>query len=141
MLALTLPSSPRSALTALALAATLLTVGCGANTYSTAEPASNVDLQRRVVRDAALASDVRITAARVSKSAGNAIGQITVQNTSSFERRISVRWSWLAGDGSSVTSSDKAWESYLLVGGEVREIRSTGGPDGADFRVTIRNSQ
>jgi uncharacterized protein YcfL len=123
------------------LTAAIALPGCGANTYSTGEPGSNVDLQRRVIRDAALASDVQITAARLRSSAGNAIGQITVQNTSSFERRIAVKWSWLDGDGASLTLSDKAWENYLLAGGEVRDISSAGGPDGKDFRVSIRNRQ
>lgn len=114
---------------------------CGANTYSTGEPGSNVDLQRRVIRDSALASDVQITAARVNKSAGNAIGQVTVQNTSSWERRIKVKWSWLDADGASIGGSEQPWQSYVLAGGEMRELTCAGGSDGADFRITIRNQQ
>jgi uncharacterized protein YcfL len=125
---------------ATALAAALAG-GCGANTYSTGEPGSNVDLQRRVIRDSALASDVRITAARMNKAAGNAVGQVTVQNTSSWERRIRVRWSWLDSDGASIGGSEQPWQSYVLAGGEMRELTCAGGSDGADFRITIRNEQ
>jgi uncharacterized protein YcfL len=114
---------------------------CGANTYSTGEPGSNVDLQRRVIRDSALASDVRITAARMNKAAGNAVGQVTVQNTSSWERRIRVRWSWLDADGASIGGSEQPWQPYVLAGGEMRELTCAGGSDGADFRITIRNEQ
>jgi uncharacterized protein YcfL len=123
------------------VASMALQFGCGANTYSTGEPGSNVDLQRRVIRDSALASDVKITAARLNNAAGNAVGQVTVQNTSSWERRIKVRWSWLDADGASISGSEQPWQAYVLAGGEMRELTCAGGSDGADFRITIRNEQ
>lgn len=114
--------------------------GCGANTYSTAEPGSNVDLQRRVIRNPGLESDIRITSAIVTRAAGNAVGQVTLVNSSSSERRIQVRWSWLDKDGGGLGGSEQPWQSYTLAGGEIREIKSAGGQDGQDFRITIRRT-
>lgn len=112
--------------------------GCGANSYSTAEPGANVDLQRRVIRNPGLASDIRITSARVTRTAGNTVGQLTLTNDSSSERRIEVRWAWLDKDGGSIGGSEQPWQPYTLAGGEVREIKSAGGQDGDDFRITVR---
>jgi uncharacterized protein YcfL len=131
----------RTKLPAASILIALLASGCGANTYSTGEPGSNVDLQRRVIRDPALASDVKITAARINDAAGTSVGQVTVQNTSGWERRIRVRWSWLDRDGANIGGSEQPWQSYTLAGGEMREITCAGGTDGRDFRITIRNEQ
>lgn len=113
--------------------------GCGANTYSTAEPVSDIRLQQRVVRNPGLASDIKITGAKLIDSAGNAIGQITIQNTCGSDRKIAVRWSWLDQDGASLTLGEQPWFEYTLAGGEIREIASSGGGDGADYRVSVKS--
>lgn len=116
-----------------------LIAGCGSNTYSTAEPIADVRLQERVIRNPGLALDIKITGAKLIDSAGNAIGQITVQNTSGSERRIALRWSWMDRDGGSLTLGEQPWLDYTLAGGEIREISSAGGRDGADFRVSVKS--
>lgn len=126
------------ALTAAALLVALS--GCGTNTYSTGEPTSNVDLQRRVVRDPGLASDVKIEAARINTANRSKVAQLSVRNTSSWERRISVQFTWFDQSGAKVAGGN-SWSDYVLTSGEVREISSLGIPEAADFRVQIRGQR
>lgn len=113
--------------------------GCGANTYATAAPRSNVDLERRVVRDPGLASDVQIVAQRVDSAEGIAIGWITVRNSGGGPRRILVRWDWFDKQGRRASMSDQPWQDYMVDAGAERDFSSAGGRNGADFRVTIKN--
>jgi uncharacterized protein YcfL len=121
----------------LAFAAITLPLGCGTNTYSTRDPSANVDLVRRVVRDPGLASDVQIEAARINDANSSKVAQITVRNRSSWERRISIQFTWFDAAGAKVAGGT-SWSDYTLGSGEVRDISSLGIPEAADFRVQIR---
>ena len=114
--------------------------GCGTNSYSTREPISNVELERRVVRDPGLASDIKIEAARINTANTSKVAQVTVYNSSSWERKISVQFTWFDAVGAKV-SGGNTWSDYVLASGEVRDISSLGIPEATDFRVQVRSQR
>ena len=120
------------------VAAASFIAGCGANSYSTGGPVSNVELQRRVTRDPGLASDIQIDAARINTANRSKVAQLSVRNAGLGERRIAVQFTWFDDSGARV-SGGKEWSSYTLGAGEVREISSLGIPEATDFRVQIRS--
>ena len=120
--------------------ACLVPGGCGTNTYSTRDPASNVDLVRRVVRDPGLASDIQVEAARINDASASKVAQVTIRNRSSWERRISIQFTWFDAAGAKV-GGGSSWSNYTLGSGEVRDISSLGIPEASDFRVQVREQR
>ena len=138
---LTTNSHRTVALMAGAIAASaLLLVGCGTNTYATSAPKSNIDIVQRVQRDPGLASDIVIDGARIDDKAGNKIAQVTLRNAGQSERMLQYRFDWFDQVGSRVSPSSTPWRTATLGAGEMKELVSPGGPEGFDFRVSIKSN-
>ena len=121
-------------------ASALLLVGCGTNTYATSAPKSNIDIVQRVQRDPGLASDIMIDGARIDDKAGNKIAQVTLRNAGQSERMLQYRFDWFDQVGSRVSPSSTPWRTATLGAGEMKELVSPGGPEGFDFRVSIKSN-
>lgn len=128
------PSQPYSAICLCLLTATL--VGCGANTYSTAEPMSNVGTER-VMRNPGLAADIKVVATRLDEIAGVKHAQVTVRNEAGSSKTIRYRFDWFDANGVTVPGLNSGFVSTEIGPGEAREIRSAGPARAADFRFTI----
>ena len=113
-----------------------LLAGCGANTYSTAEPMSNVGTER-VMRNPGLAADIKVIATRLDEKAGVKYAQVTVRNESGSSKTIQYRFDWFDADGVTVPGLNSGFVSTEIGPGEAREIRSAGPARAADFRFTI----
>lgn len=121
-------------------ASALLLVACGTNTYATSAPKSNIDIVQRVQRDPGLASDIVIEGARIDDKAGNKIAQVTLRNAGQSERMLQYRFDWFDQVGSRVSPSSTPWRTATLGAGEMKELVSPGGPEGFDFRVSIKSN-
>ena len=121
-------------------ASALLLVACGTNTYATSAPKSNIDIVQRVQRDPGLASDIMIEGARIDDKAGNKIAQVTLRNAGQSERMLQYRFDWFDQVGSRVSPSSTPWRTATLGAGEMKELVSPGGPEGFDFRVSIKSN-
>ena len=121
-------------------ASALLLVACGTNTYATSAPKSNIDIVQRVQRDPGLASDIMIDGARIDDKAGNKIAQVTLRNAGQSERMLQYRFDWFDQVGSRVSPSSTPWRTATLGAGEMKELVSPGGPEGFDFRVSIKSN-
>jgi uncharacterized protein YcfL len=118
----------------------LLLAACGTNTYATSAPKSNIDIVQRVQRDPGLASDVVIEGARIDDKAGNKVGQVTLRNVGQSDRMLQYRFEWFDQAGSRVSPSSTPWRTATLGAGEMKELVSPGGPQGFDFRMSIKSS-
>lgn len=126
----------------LLLAATLCCTGCGVNSWSTAEPASNVDLQRRLVRDPGLSGDIEVMATTIGKTTTGPVAQITIRNRALSARVIDWRITWLAADGLDVTrSGDTRWNPETIDAGDTLSLQSIMPANAADFRFSIRQAK
>ena len=121
-------------------ASALLLVACGTNTYATSAPKSNIDIVQRVQRDPGLASDVVVEGARIDDKAGNKVGQVTLRNVGQSDRMLQYRFEWFDQVGSRVSPSSTPWRTATLGAGEMKELVSPGGPEGFDFRVSIKSN-
>ena len=121
-------------------ASALLLVACGTNTYATSAPKSNIDIVQRVQRDPGLASDIMIEGARIDDKAGNKIAQVTLRNAGQSERMLQYRFDWFDQVGSRVSPSSTPWRTATRGAGEMKELVSPGGPEGFDFRVSIKSN-
>lgn len=110
--------------------------GCGANTYSTGEPISNVGTER-VIRNPGLASDVKVVATRLDESSGVKYAQVTVRNESGSRKAVRYRFDWFNADGMTIDGLNSKFVSVEIGAGESREIRSAGPQRATDFRFTI----
>ncbi len=143
---MTKPCSSTRTLQHLLLAIVILTptailgTGCGTNTYATSAPKSNIDIVQRVQRDPGLASDIVIEGARIDDKAGNKIAQVTLRNAGQSERMLQYRFDWFDQVGSRVSPSSTPWRTATLGAGEMKELVSPGGPEGFDFRVSIKSN-
>ncbi len=117
----------------------LLGGGCGANTYSTREPSSNVRLDSRVVRDAGLSASVVIESARVDQRGGVKFAQVTISNVGQTPRTIQYRIDWFDADGVNVTPLGSGFRSLELGSGETQDIQASAESRASDFRITIRS--
>lgn len=122
----------------------LLLGGCKtANTYSTGEPMSNVEL-RRIVRDPILSSDLTITAARLETrpdgETGPRLAQLTIRNDGGSVRSFEILWAWRNKSGMNVGGTGYA-QKYSLQPGEVKDIQGIGPSEAADFRVTVTSAE
>ncbi len=129
-----IPHQACSAVLSALLAASL--VGCGANTYSTAEPMSNVGTQR-VMRNPGLAADIKVLATRLDESDRIKYAQVTVRNESGSSKAVRYRFDWFNEDGMAIDGLNSKFVSIEIMAGESREIRSAGPPEATDFRFTI----
>jgi uncharacterized protein YcfL len=121
-------------------ASALLLVACGTNTYATSAPKSNIDIVQRVQRDPGLASDVVVEGARIDDKAGNKVGQVTLRNVGQSDRMLQYRFEWFDQVGSRVSPSSTPWRTATLGAGEMKELVSPGGPQGFDFRMSIKSN-
>ena len=121
-------------------ATTLLTCACGTNTYATSAPKSNIDIVQRVQRDPGLASDVVVEGARIDDKAGNKVGQVTLRNVGQSDRMLQYRFEWFDQAGSRVSPSSTPWRTATLGAGEMKELVAPGGPQGFDFRMSIKSN-
>ena len=121
-------------------ASALLLVACGTNTYATSAPKSNIDIVQRVQRDPGLASDVVVEGARIDDKAGNKVGQVTLRNVGQSDRMLQYRFEWFDQAGSRVSPSSTPWRTATLGAGEMKELVAPGGPEGFDFRVSIKRN-
>jgi uncharacterized protein YcfL len=110
--------------------------GCGANTYSTAEPMSNVGTER-VMRNPGLAADINVVATRLDEKAGVKYAQVTVRNESGSRKAVRYRFDWFDADGMAIEGLNSKFVSVEIGAGESQEIRSAGPQRATDFRFTI----
>lgn len=113
-----------------------MVAGCGANTYSTGDPVSNVGTER-VIRNPGLATEIKVVATRIDEKAGVKYAQVTIRNESGSSKTIRYRFDWFDADGVAVVGLNSAFVSIEIGPGESREIRSAGPARAADFRFTI----
>jgi uncharacterized protein YcfL len=126
----------------LLVAASLCCTGCGVNSWSTAEPTSNVDLQRRLVRDPGLSGDIEVMGATIGETPTGPVAQVTIRNRALSARVIEWRIAWLAADGLDVTrSGDAQWNPETIDAGDTRGIQSIMPANAADFRFSIRQAK
>ena len=114
--------------------------GCGSNTYATRTPPSNIEFESKVVRDPGLSSAIVVTSARIDQQGGAAMGQVTLQNTSSSPRTLEYRFDWFNAQGVSRTPVGSSFRTITLGAGEAQEVRGSAMGDATDFRITIRNA-
>lgn len=117
-----------------------LLLGCGANTFSTAEPSSNVDLQARVIRDSGLSSSIEVRGARVYERGGARFGQVTLVNRGNSPRTVKYRFDWLDAEGVNVTPLRNDFAEISLAAGETREVTGSAAARATDFRFTIQSA-
>lgn len=113
--------------------------GCGANTYATQEPRSNVAINSRVVRDGGLSSSVVIESARIDERGGAKFAQVTIRNVGQSPRKIQYRIDWFDADGVNVTPLGSDFRSMELGAGETRDVQASAASRAEDFRITIRS--
>jgi uncharacterized protein YcfL len=119
------------------LSLVVVSAGCGANTYTTRTPTSNVELNR-IARDPGLASDVQVVAANLTKASGRNAAQVVIRNLGGATRDIEVKFIWRDVDSIDRAPNLNTWRPYTLGSGEETSISSVGGDWASDFTVMIR---
>ena len=130
---------PRLACAVVCVVLVSIAGGCGANTYATQEPRSNVTINSRVVRDGGLSSSVVIESARIDERGGAKFAQVTIRNVGQSPRKIQYRIDWFDADGVNVTPLGSGFRSMELGAVETRDVQASAASRAEDFRITIRS--
>lgn len=115
------------------LAAVALAAGCAT---------SRVAADPRIVVDPSVSSIVRVLTVDYGETKGsNPVVALSVQSTSSSQRKIQYRTVWIGANGSAMDSALSIWKTLTLDPGEVGDIRAVAPrADVSGFRVELRKA-